>query len=220
MFYYLYLNVFNPDNLLRFFRVFKYITVRAGFSLFTSFLVGLVVTKWIIKYLRNKKSLDRGREDVPETHKGKVGTPTMGGLAIFISSMFSILLWNDLSNGYVLITILTLFMSFLIGFSDDYLKVFTNKGKGLKAIYKVVLLVIASLVNIFLQHQGFQMILSYLAVALFTGLTAWDVQKIKHLGRSDYPRGGLAVMGALTLYLDFINLFIHLLYILGAGRRD
>jgi len=80
-------------------------------------------------------------------------------------------------------------------------------------------IIIASIVNIFLRSSGMQMIISYVGVAVFTGLTAYDVQKLKRLAHSNHSIGGLAIMGALTLYLDFINLFIMTLSILGGNRR-
>lgn len=80
-------------------------------------------------------------------------------------------------------------------------------------------IILASLVNFFIGNTGFQLILSYACVGVFIGLTAWDVQKLKNLAMSGQMTGGIAVMGALQLYLDFINLFLNILYILG-GKRD
>jgi len=83
-------------------------------------------------------------------------------------------------------------------------------------------LVIATLVNVFVKSDGLTLILSYVGVLIFVGLTAWDSQKIKQmlLQAPDAGEGAqkLALLGALTLYLDFINLFIYLLRIF--GRRD
>lgn len=83
-------------------------------------------------------------------------------------------------------------------------------------------LIIASLVNIFLKSSGLDLLLSYLGVAIFVGLTAWDSQKIrKMLSTQEFADEGaqkLALIGALTLYLDFINLFLYLLRIFGRER--
>lgn len=83
-------------------------------------------------------------------------------------------------------------------------------------------LIIASLVNIFLKSSGLDLVLSYLGVAIFVGLTAWDSQKIrKMLSTQEFADEGaqkLALIGALTLYLDFINLFLYLLRIFGRER--
>jgi FtsH-binding integral membrane protein len=84
-------------------------------------------------------------------------------------------------------------------------------------------LVIASLVNLFLQSTGFQFALSFLAVLIFSGLTAWDTQAIKEMY---YEADGYeiaakkSVNGALMLYLDFINIFVALLNLTGSGRND
>ena len=80
-------------------------------------------------------------------------------------------------------------------------------------------LIIATLVNIFVKSDGLTMILNYVGVLIFVGLTAWDSQKIKNM-LLQAPDAGeaaqkIALLGALSLYLDFINLFIHLLRILG-----
>ena len=91
---------------------------------------------------------------------------------------------------------------------------------GSLCIMGVIGLIIASVVNLFLQNSMMDMIISYVGVLLFVGLTAYDSQKIKQLlGGDDIEVNEttqkIALMGALTLYLDFINLFIYLLRILG-----
>ncbi|MBL7894802.1 MAG: Bax inhibitor-1/YccA family protein [Bacteroidia bacterium] len=83
-------------------------------------------------------------------------------------------------------------------------------------------IIIASVINIFMQSDKMSFICSILGVIIFTGLTAWDVQKIKNLAAEDdgsTPFRKLAVMGALNLYLDFINIFLYLLRLFG-GRKD
>ncbi|MET4141525.1 Bax inhibitor-1/YccA family protein [Pedobacter sp. UYP1] len=91
----------------------------------------------------------------------------------------------------------------------------------------VVGLVIASVVNMFLKSSSFDYIMSFFGVAIFTALTAYDVQKLKRIGAGIEENGGtmavddtkkLAIMGALSLYLDFLNIFIFLLRIFG-GRK-
>jgi FtsH-binding integral membrane protein len=84
-------------------------------------------------------------------------------------------------------------------------------------------IIIASLVNLFLHSDGMSYLISFLAVVIFTGLTAYDVQKLKQIGTGvEYGTENaakLSIIGALTLYLDFINLFLALLRLFG-GRRD
>lgn len=79
-------------------------------------------------------------------------------------------------------------------------------------------IVVASLINMFMRSSGMDYIISILGVIIFTGLTAWDVQKIKNLGQTaDDSEGSkkMGVLGALTLYMDFINLFLFLLRLFG-----
>jgi uncharacterized protein len=95
-------------------------------------------------------------------------------------------------------------------------------GIGNFAIMALIGLLIASVVNMFLRNEAIYWILTYAGVLIFVALTAWDTQKIKQLAASvtdETSAGRVAVIGALTLYLDFINLFIYLLRILGV-RRD
>lgn len=84
-------------------------------------------------------------------------------------------------------------------------------------------IVIASLVNMFMKSDGLSYIISFIAVIVFTGLTAYDVQKLKNIGTTieagTEATAKMSILGALTLYLDFINLFLALLRIFG-GRRD
>lgn len=85
-------------------------------------------------------------------------------------------------------------------------------------------IIVASVVNMFIGSSGLSMIISYLGVFIFVGLTAYDTQKLKHMALTQ-PAGldaatlrKGAIMGALTLYLDFINMFLFLLHILGVSR--
>lgn len=96
----------------------------------------------------------------------------------------------------------------------------TSMGKIL--FMALIGLVIATIVNMFLKSSGFSYILSYIGVIVFVGLTAWDSQKIKQMLMTQYDMSEgaqkLALLGALTLYLDFINLFLYLLRIFGSSR--
>ncbi|MDB4999525.1 MAG: Inner rane protein YbhL, partial [Mucilaginibacter sp.] len=84
-------------------------------------------------------------------------------------------------------------------------------------------IIVASLLNVFMQSSSLDLIISYVGVAVFVGLTAYDVQKLKRIGAGleygDATASKMAIMGALTLYLDFINLFLMLLRVFGGGNR-
>ncbi|TDO19511.1 Bax inhibitor-1/YccA family protein [Pedobacter duraquae] len=91
----------------------------------------------------------------------------------------------------------------------------------------VVGLIIASLVNMFIQSESFSLFMAFIGIAIFTALTAYDVQKLKRIGEGIEENGSaiaaadtkkLAIMGALSLYLDFLNIFIYLLRIFGNRR--
>lgn len=93
---------------------------------------------------------------------------------------------------------------------------------GSLMIMGVVGIIIATLVNIFLKSSGLDMAIAYIGVAVFIGLTAYDVQKLKRIGAGieygDATSKKYALMGGLTLYLDFINLFLMLLRVFGRRR--
>lgn len=95
-------------------------------------------------------------------------------------------------------------------------------GVGTFAIMALIGLLIATVVNIFLRSEMLYWILTYAGVLIFVALTAWDTQKIKRLAAQvsdETSAGRVAIIGALTLYLDFINLFIYLLRLFGARRN-
>ena len=104
---------------------------------------------------------------------------------------------------------------------------YTTK-RDLSSVWKLMFmgligLIIASIVNLFIKSSDLDLILSYIGVIVFVGLTAWDTQKIKQMlaTQEDIDEGAqkIALVGALSLYLDFVNLFLYLLRIFG-GSRD
>lgn len=103
---------------------------------------------------------------------------------------------------------------------------FTKRDLSKYGTYMIMALwglVIAIVVNIFLKSSGLEWVISIVGVLLFTGLTAWDTQTVKRLSAANLDpqmADKLATMGALNLYLDFINLFLFLLRIFGGGGRD
>ncbi|MBU2328529.1 MAG: phospho-N-acetylmuramoyl-pentapeptide-transferase, partial [Alphaproteobacteria bacterium] len=118
------------DNL-QFFNLFRYITFRTGAALFTSALVVFLFGPAMIASLRVRQGKGQPiRADGPQTHFKKAGTPTMGGLMILAGIVVSSLLWADLSNVYVVATLLVTLGFGAIGFYDDYLKVTKQTEKG------------------------------------------------------------------------------------------
>ncbi|WP_425405959.1 phospho-N-acetylmuramoyl-pentapeptide-transferase [Hwanghaeella sp.] len=114
------------------FNLIRYLTFRTGGAMMTalviSFLLGPTVINWLKQQQRGASNI---REDVPEQHLAKAGTPTMGGFLILIALIFSTLLWMDLANNYVWIVLLVTAGFGMIGFADDFLKLTKRNSKGL-----------------------------------------------------------------------------------------
>ena len=117
-------------------RVFEYLTFRAVMSLFTALTISLCFGPTVIRRLQLLHFGQVVRDDGPESHLKKTGTPTMGGVLIISSIVISMLLWCKLDNIYVWYTLATLVAYALIGFADDFLKVVRHDPKGLRAKYK------------------------------------------------------------------------------------
>lgn len=119
-----------------FFHVFSYLTVRAIFALLTALIISMLMGQKVIDWLQKLQIGQVVRNDGPESHLSKKGTPTMGGILIVSSIMISVLLWAELSNPYVWVTLFVLGGFALVGFADDYLKVVRKNPKGLIARWK------------------------------------------------------------------------------------
>ena len=124
-----------------FFNLFRYITFRAGAAFFTALFFGFIFGRPLINYLRRvQKKGQPIRDDGPQSHLAKAGTPTMGGLLILSALLFSTLLWARLDNGYVWIVLLvTAGLLAMIGFADDYAKVTKHNTKGVSSRMRMLL---------------------------------------------------------------------------------
>jgi len=109
------------------FNVFRYITFRTAMALLTALLISLVLGPWVIRKLRERQIGEVIRADGPERHRGKAGTPTMGGLLILGALFGSCLLWGNLGNRYVRVVLIVTALLGLIGFYDDWLKLRTKR---------------------------------------------------------------------------------------------
>jgi phospho-N-acetylmuramoyl-pentapeptide-transferase len=142
MLYYLLYHVmqkyFSPLN------VFRYITVRTVYASLTAMFLALVFGPWLIRKLRELQIGQYIREEGPQEHKKKAGTPTMGGVLIVLSTAVPTFLWADLSNQFVLLGLFALMAFAAIGFVDDYAKVAKRRNLGLTGKKKLMLLVLVS----------------------------------------------------------------------------
>ena len=120
------------------FNLFRYQTFRAAGAVVTAFLVAFYLGPPIIRRLRMLKVGQVVRSEGPQTHLGKRGTPTMGGVLIVLATVIPTLLWAELTNGFIITSLLVLVWLGALGFMDDYLKVVRQKTEGLVGRYKIV----------------------------------------------------------------------------------
>jgi phospho-N-acetylmuramoyl-pentapeptide-transferase len=122
---------------IRFFSVFNYITLRTVLSAMTALLISFMIGPTMIRKLTTYKIGQSVRDDGPQTHLVKAGTPTMGGALILASIAITTLLWGDLHNHYVWVVLITTLGFGVIGWVDDYRKVVHRNPKGLSARVKM-----------------------------------------------------------------------------------
>ncbi len=143
----------------RYFRIFRYVTFRCVFASLTALLIGLLIGPFVIERLRQFQIAQYIREEGPQSHQKKGGTPTMGGVLICISILVPTLLWSDLSNPFVWLVMFATIAFAAIGFADDYTKVAKKRNLGLTSLQKLLLQFIVSatiaVALIVLQGQGF-----------------------------------------------------------------
>jgi UDP-N-acetylmuramyl pentapeptide phosphotransferase/UDP-N-acetylglucosamine-1-phosphate transferase len=138
MFYYISEHFSDTYSVLN---VFGYHTVRTGGALFTGFFISLLIGPWVLRWLRALKVGQFIRkehvQDLHELHKDKAGTPTMGGVLIILSTLFSLLLWSSLNNRILWIVVGVLVAMGAVGFIDDYIKLRRKHNDGLSARSKL-----------------------------------------------------------------------------------
>jgi phospho-N-acetylmuramoyl-pentapeptide-transferase len=128
------------------FNVFRYITVRTVYASLTAMFLAFVFGPWLIRKLRELQIGQFIREEGPQAHQKKAGTPTMGGVLIVLSTLVPTLLWADLTNGFVLLAIFSLLAFATIGFIDDYAKVAKRQNLGLTSRKKFSLQILVSFI--------------------------------------------------------------------------
>lgn len=118
------------------FHAFSYITLRAIMGMLTALALGLLLGPVLIKRLTRRQLGQQIRSDGPQSHLSKAGTPTMGGALILLCISLSTLFWADLSNRYIWIVLVTTLLFGLVGWMDDYLKIYRRSSNGLSARQK------------------------------------------------------------------------------------
>ncbi|MEN2427423.1 phospho-N-acetylmuramoyl-pentapeptide-transferase [Chromobacterium vaccinii] len=122
---------------IRAFNVFNYTTLRAVMAALTSLAISLLLGPWVIRKLTELKVGQAVRNDGPQTHLVKAGTPTMGGSLILLAITITTLLWADLSNKYVWLLLAVMLGTGALGFYDDWRKVVYKDPKGVSAKFKM-----------------------------------------------------------------------------------
>ncbi len=144
MLYYLLYQQLFP--VVRPFRVFGYVTDRTAFASLTALFLCIALGPWLIARLRQLQIGQHIREDGPQSHMKKAGTPTMGGILIIISVVVPTLLWANLGDSYIWVALLGLVGYGAIGFVDDYSKILKGKNLGLTAWQKFAAQVVMAFV--------------------------------------------------------------------------
>ncbi len=206
-------------------RVYANMAVAVLISMVVSFLVGTNATllaffftgalKWVVIFAPLVAILIAGFA-VEKMSKATVqlflyGFSALMGLSF--ATIFAVYNMGSIASAFMAGAVLFGVMSFYGYFTKKDL---TSMGSLL--FVGLIAIIIASIINIFLASTVFQMVISAIAVLVFLGLTAYDTQKIREMVTYDND-GKMEVWGALTLYLDFINLFLSLLQLFG-GRKD
>jgi phospho-N-acetylmuramoyl-pentapeptide-transferase len=141
------------------FRIFRYLTFRTAFASGTALMIALFIGPWVIQKLREFQIGQYVREDGPQSHLKKTGTPTMGGVLILIAILVPTVLWSDPANPYVWVAVFSTLAFGAIGFADDYLKVVKRRSLGLT----------------FRQKIFFQALAAFMVAAVLVGLQQFNI---------------------------------------------
>lgn len=223
------------------FAVFQYLTLRAILGVLTALGISLILGPWFIRRLSELKIGQAVRNDGPQSHLSKSGTPTMGGALILVAIFASTLLWSDLSNRYVWVVVIVTAVFGAVGWVDDYRKVAKKDSRGLPARWKYfwqsiagfgaatflyltagtpaeTQLFIPFFKNVALDLGLFYIVFTYFvivgtsnAVNLTDGLDGLAIMPCVMVA------GALALISWIVSNVNFAN-YLHIAYIPGAGE--
>ena len=185
------------------FRIFRYLTFRTAFASLTALLIALFIGPWVIQKLREFQIGQYIREDGPQSHQKKSGTPTMGGVLIVIAILLPTVLWSDPSNPFVWITVFSTLAFGAIGFADDYIKVVKRRSLGLTARAKLIgqgLAGVAVAVALVVLQQ-FGKFSTQLTVPF---IKSWRPELLWHWWPSTLPHMGLLAFLPFIVFVVFI----------------
>jgi len=223
------------------FRVFQYLTLRCVLAALTALVIALVFSPALIRRLTKLQIGQIVRDDGPQSHLQKTGTPTMGGALILVSVLIATLLWGDLNNRFLWV-VLTVTMAFgVIGWVDDYRKIVHKNSKGLSARYKLLWQIVVSAVavsilyfttNVPAETQLYVPFFKNIALNMGWFFVIWAVLVI--VGSSNAVNltdglDGLAIMPTVLIAAAFVLLaylagnkifsnYLHVAFIPGSGE--
>lgn len=182
----LYRNYAGQYPLLKVFNVFQYVTFRTAYAAVTALAISLAAGPLVIRKLRDFKFGQEIRSEGPASHQAKRGTPTMGGVLIIGSVLFSTLLWANLRNRAIWVAIVGMLGCALVGFADDYLKIARKRSLGLTGRQKLfgqllVCLMVGGLLFAFTDFNGvlnvpfFKNLQPELPIALYLGFIVFVI---------------------------------------------
>ncbi len=157
------------------FAVFQYLTMRGILGVLTALGISLLLGPWMIRKLNYLQIGQSIRDDGPQSHLSKSGTPTMGGALILAAIFISALLWSDLSNRYVWVVLIVTAIFGAVGWVDDYRKVIESNSKGLPARWKYFWQSVAGIgAAVFLFQTAVSPVETQLIIPFFKSV-AWDL---------------------------------------------
>jgi phospho-N-acetylmuramoyl-pentapeptide-transferase len=188
------------------FRIFRYLTFRTAFASGTALLIAMFIGPWVIQKLREFQIGQYVRDDGPQSHLKKSGTPTMGGVLIAIAILLPTVLWSDPDNPFVWITVFSTLAFGAIGFADDYIKVVKRRSLGLTARAKLIWqgLAGASVAVALVVLQQFKLFSTQLTVPFIKTLRP-DLQW--HLWPSTIPHLGLLAFLPFVIFVTLVLVF-------------
>ena len=157
------------------FNLFQYLTFRSILGVLTALIISLMLGPWMIRYLSKYNIGQSIRDDGPESHFSKAGTPTMGGALILVSIIISTLLWSDLASRFVWIVLFVTAGFGLIGWVDDYKKIVFGNSKGLASRYKYLWQSVVGLTASFILFSTAQLPIETQLIIPFVKSVAFDL---------------------------------------------
>jgi phospho-N-acetylmuramoyl-pentapeptide-transferase len=185
------------------FRIFRYLTFRTAFASGTALLIALFIGPWVIRKLREFQIGQFVRDDGPQSHLKKTGTPTMGGVLIAIAILLPTVLWSDPANPFVWIAVFSTLAFGAIGFVDDYIKVIKKRSLGLTARAKLLwqgLAGVAVAVSLVILDK-FKLFSTHLTMPF---IKSWRPDLLWHAWPSTIPHLGLLAFLPFIAFVIFV----------------